>query len=190
MRALESLLIEKGRATPEAIDAVIDKYEHEIGPLHGARVVARAWSDEDFRRRLLEDATSTLDEMELTGFESEHVVAVECTPEEHHVVVCTLCSCYPWALLGLPPSWYKSPAYRARAVSEPRGVLREFGLELEPGVRVTVWDSSADVRYIVIPLRPAGTEGWDEEQLARLATRDSMIGVGRALRPDEVGTPA
>lgn len=184
VRAMESLLIEKGRATPEAIDAVIDKYETEIGPLLGARVVAKAWSDEEFKARLLDDANATLDELELSGFEAEHVEVVECTPSEHHIVVCTLCSCYPWALLGLPPSWYKSPAYRARAVSEPRSVMTEFGLELEEGVRVTVWDSSAEIRYLVLPLRPEGTGGWSEEQLTKLVTRDSMIGVSRPLEPE------
>jgi nitrile hydratase subunit alpha len=187
-RALESLLIEKGRATPEAIDAIVHKYEHDIGPLLGARVVARAWSDEGFRDRLLRDPEAILDELGLRGFEAEQVRVVECTAQEHHLVVCTLCSCYPWALLGLPPSWYKSPAYRARAVSEPRAVLNEFGLELEEGVRVTVWDSSAEVRYLVLPLRPEGTDGWGEEELAALVTRDSMIGVGRPLQPEAVRT--
>ena len=186
VRALESLLIEKGRATPEAIDALIEKYEGDIGPLLGARVVARAWSDEEFRGKLLADAGATFDELDLSGFEAEHVEVVECTSNEHHVVVCTLCSCYPWALLGLPPAWYKSPAYRARAVSEPRTVLAEFGLVLEPEVRVTVWDSSAEIRYLVLPLRPAGTEDWSEERLAELVTRDSMIGVARPLQPGEV----
>lgn len=186
VRALESLLIEKGRATPEAIDALIDKYEGDIGPLLGARVVARAWTDDEFKRTLLDDAGATLDQLGLSGFEAEHVEVVECTPDRHHLVVCTLCSCYPWALLGLPPAWYKSPAYRARAVSEPRTVLAEFGLELEPEVTVTVWDSSAEIRYLVLPLRPSQTEDLSEEQLAELVTRDSMIGVARALEPHEV----
>lgn len=185
VRALESLLIEKGRATPAAIDALIEKYEGDIGPLLGARVVARAWTDDEFRQSLLDDAGATLDQLGLSGFEAEHVEVVECTPAEHHVVVCTLCSCYPWALLGLPPAWYKSPAYRARAVSEPRTVLAEFGLELEAEVTVTVWDSSADIRYLVLPVRPAETDDWSEEQLAELVTRDSMIGVARALEPQE-----
>jgi nitrile hydratase subunit alpha len=183
-RALESLLIEKGRATSEAIDAVVDKYETDIGPLLGAQVVARAWADDDFRQGLVADADAVLDGLGLAGFEAEHVRVVECTPDEHHVVVCTLCSCYPWALLGLPPSWYKSPAYRARAVSEPRTVLAEFGLVLDEGVKVTVWDSSAEVRYLVLPLRPERTEAWSEEQLAELVTRDSMIGVSRPLEPE------
>lgn len=184
--ALESLLIEKGRATPQAIDTIVDRYENEVGPMLGAGVVARAWSDPGFRDRLLADATSTLDELGLTGFEAERVVALECTPQQHHLVVCTLCSCYPWALLGLPPRWYKSAEYRARAVSEPRAVLREFGLNLEPDVHLTVWDSSADVRYIVVPLRPAGSDAWSERDLIRLATRESMIGVGRPLEPGQV----
>jgi nitrile hydratase len=183
VRALESLLIEKGRATTEAIDALIEKYEHDIGPLLGARVVAEAWVDERFRRELLDDAAGALGRLDLDGFEAEHVEVVECTPNEHHLVVCTLCSCYPWALLGLPPAWYKSPAYRARAVIEPRAVLSEFGLELDSDVVVTVWDSSADFRYLVLPLRPAGTDGWSAEQLTELVTRDSMIGVSRALEP-------
>ena len=186
-RALESLLIEKGHATPEAIDAVVHRYENEIGPLLGARVVAKAWVDEAFKASLLEDANATLEALSLSGFEAEHVKVLECTPSEHHIVVCTLCSCYPWALLGLPPSWYKSPAYRARAVSEPRTVMAEFGLELEEGVDVTVWDSSAEIRYLVLPLRPAGTDGCSEEQLAELVTRDSMIGVARPLEPEAVG---
>lgn len=186
VRALESLLIEKGRATTEAIDALIEKYEHDIGPLLGARVVAEAWVDERFRRELLDDAAGALGRLDLDGFEAEHVEVVECTPNEHHLVVCTLCSCYPWALLGLPPAWYKSPAYRARAVIEPRAVLSEFGLELDSDVVVTVWDSSADFRYLVLPLRPAGTDGWSAEQLTELVTRDSMIGVGRPLSPEDV----
>ena len=185
-RALESLLIEKGHATPEAIDAVVRRYETDIGPLLGAGVVARAWVDEEFRARLLDDADGALDSLDLRGFEAEHVKVVECEPKEHHLVVCTLCSCYPWALLGLPPSWYKSPAYRARAVSEPRAVMAEFGLELEDDVSVTVWDSSAEVRYLVLPLRPEGTDGWSQERLAGLVTRDSMIGVARPLEPRAV----
>jgi nitrile hydratase subunit alpha len=185
-RALESLLIEKGRATPEAIDAIVRKYEHDIGPLLGATVVARAWCDGRFREALLGDPDATLEELGIRGFEAEHVRVLECTPQEHHVVVCTLCSCYPWALLGLPPSWYKSPAYRARAVSEPRALLAEFGFELEEGVRVTVWDSSAEVRYLVLPLRPQETEGWSKEDLVPLVTRDSMIGVGRPLQPEAI----
>jgi nitrile hydratase subunit alpha len=153
-------------------------------------VVAKAWADPEFKGKLLDDTTETLRELELTGFEAEHVVALECTEEDHHVVVCTLCSCYPWALLGLPPSWYKSTAYRARIVSEPRKVLAEFGYELPDRMKVTVWDSSAEVRYLVIPRRPEGTDGRSEEQLAELVTRDSMIGVAPALNPDEVEAAA
>jgi nitrile hydratase subunit alpha len=190
VRALESLLLESGRITSEAVDAVIDKYENDVGPMNGAHVVARAWTDPEFKQTLLADATATLRELDLAGFEAEHVVALECTPREHHVVVCTLCSCYPWALLGLPPAWYKSPAYRARVVSEPREVLSEFGWQLPEGIRVTVWDSSAEVRYLVIPRQPEGTEGLSVEELQRLVTRDSMIGVAPALRPDQVGAAA
>jgi nitrile hydratase subunit alpha len=190
VRALESMLVESGRITSEAVDAVIERYENDVGPMNGARVVAKAWADPEFKGKLLDDTTETLRELELTGFEAEHVVALECTEEDHHVVVCTLCSCYPWALLGLPPSWYKSTAYRARIVSEPRKVLAEFGYELPDRMKVTVWDSSAEVRYLVIPRRPEGTEGWSEEQLAELVTRDSMIGVAPALNPDEVEAAA
>ncbi len=184
VRALESLLIEKGRATAEAIDALVEKYERDVGPLIGAQVIAKAWSDEEFKQRLLADSDAVLDELDLAGLEAEHVHVVENTPGNHNVVVCTLCSCYPWALLGLPPAWYKSPAYRSRTVKEPRAVLGEFGLELDPEVKVTVWDSSADTRFLVLPIRPEGTEGWSEEQLAELVTRDSMIGVGRPLEPE------
>ena len=186
VRALESLLVEKGRASSEAIDALVDKYERDVGPLIGARVVARAWSDEEFKQRLLADADAVLDELDLAGLEAEHVHVVENTPSEHNMVVCTLCSCYPWALLGLPPAWYKSPAYRSRSVKEPRAVLAEFGLELDDGVKVTVWDSSADTRFLVLPERPEGTEGWSEEQLMELVTRDSMIGVSQPLEPEAV----
>jgi nitrile hydratase len=190
VRALESLLLENGRITTEAVDAVIDKYENDVGPMNGAQVVARAWADPDFKQKLLADTTATLRDLELAGFEAEHVVALECTERDHHVVVCTLCSCYPWALLGLPPSWYKSPAYRARVVSEPRSVLSEFGWDLPEGVGVTVWDSSAEVRYLVIPRRPEGTDRMSVEELQRLVSRDSMIGVAPALRPDQVGPAA
>ena len=179
VRALESLLVEKGRATSEAIDAVVEKYERDVGPLLGARIVARAWTEGGFRRRLIEETDATLDELELSGLEAEHVRVVENTPSEHNVVVCTLCSCYPWAILGLPPTWYKDFAYRSRVVREPRRVLREMGLELDPSIEVRVWDSSAEIRYLVLPERPAGTEGWSEDQLAALVTRDAMIGVAR-----------
>jgi nitrile hydratase len=184
VRALESLLVEKGRASSEAIDALVEKYERDVGPLLGASVIAKAWSDEDFKQRLLSDADATIDALGLAGLEAEHMHVVENSADEHNVVVCTLCSCYPWGLLGLPPAWYKSPAYRSRTVREPRAVLSEFGLELDEGVKVTVWDSSADTRFLVLPERPAGTEGLSEEQLAELVTRDSMIGVSKPLEPE------
>ena len=174
--ALESLLREKGVVTRDEIDQVVSAYEHDIGTMIGARVVARAWADPAYRERLLRDAPAAVAELDLGGAPATDLVVVEDTPEVHNLVVCTLCSCYPWAVLGLPPSWYKSPAYRSRAVREPREVLREFGLELADGVGVNVWDSSSDLRYMVLPQRPPGTEGWIEDQLAGLVTRDSMIG--------------
>lgn len=183
VRAFESLLVEKGYAEHDAIDAMVAAFEKDIGPMRGARVVARAWSDPGFKRRLLEDANPVLREMDLAGLHAEHMVVVENTEREHNMVVCTLCSCYPWALLGLPPNWYKMPAYRSRAVIEPRAVLGEFGVRLADDVRIRVWDSSAHIRYLVIPRRPAGTEDLDEDALAGLVTRDSMIGVGLALEP-------
>ncbi|WP_375341717.1 nitrile hydratase subunit alpha [Patulibacter defluvii] len=183
MRAIEALLIEKGILTSEVVDRVASTYEHDVGPLRGARVVARAWSDDDFRRRLLADGTAAMAEVDVGGFVAEHVVVVENTPETHNLVTCTLCSCYPWGVLGLPPAWYKSPEYRARAVREPRAVLREFGTELPAETRIRVWDSSAEVRYLVLPMRPAGTDGFSEQQLAALVTRDSMVGVGLAAEP-------
>jgi nitrile hydratase len=182
-RAIESLLIEKGYLTEEAVDTVVESYEQDIGPMHGARVVARAWIDPAFRERLLENATAAARELGLGGFVAEHVRAVENTGEVHNVVVCTLCSCYPWGLLGLPPSWYKSPEYRARVVREPRAVLREFGLELDPEVEVRIWDSSSDLRYLVLPQRPEGTDGLSEDELAALVTRESMIGTGLPKEP-------
>jgi nitrile hydratase len=185
VRAFESLLVEKGFAEHDAIDALVAAFEQDIGPMRGARVVARAWSDPGFKQRLLEDANQVLPEMGLDGLHAEHMVAVENTDEQHNMVVCTLCSCYPWALLGLPPNWYKMPAYRSRAVIEPRTVLAEFGVELAADVTVKVWDSSAHIRYLVVPQRPPGTEGLDEGELAELVTRDSMIGVGLALAPGE-----
>jgi nitrile hydratase len=185
--ALESLLREKGLLTAEEIDRMVEAYEHDIGPLIGARVVARAWVDPDYRRRLLTDAAAAVAELNLGGPPAGELVVVESTPGVHNMVVCTLCSCYPWAVLGLPPSWYKSPAYRSRAVSEPRAVLREFGLELPDDVRVNVWDSSSDLRYMVLPERPARTEGWSDEQLAALVTRDTMIGVARPQVPAAAG---
>jgi len=182
-RAIESLLIEKGLLSETAVDVVVEAYGSDIGPLHGARVVARAWTDPAFKERLLEDATAAARELEVGGFVSEYVRAVENTDARHNLVVCTLCSCYPWGLLGLPPTWYKSPEYRSRAVREPRAVLREFGLELDEDTEIRIWDSSADLRYIVLPQRPAGTDGLSEDELAALVTRESMIGTGIAKAP-------
>jgi nitrile hydratase subunit alpha len=186
VRAFESLLVEKGYVRHDAIDAMVSAFEHDIGPMRGARVVARAWIDPEFKQRLLDDASAVLRELDLAGLHAEHVIAVENTDEQHNMVVCTLCSCYPWALLGLPPSWYKMPAYRSRAVIEPRAVLKEFGVELGQEVQVKVWDSSAQIRYLVVPQRPEHTEGWSEDELASLVTRDSMIGVGIPLPPHSV----
>lgn len=177
VKALESLLVEKGLIDPAALDAIIDTYEHRIGPRNGAKVVARAWTDAAFKARLLEDATSAIGEMGFLGRQGEHMVVVENTDKVHNMVVCTLCSCYPWPVLGLPPVWYKSDAYRSRAVIDPRGVLREFGLELDPPVEVRVWDSTAEIRYLVLPERPAGSERLSADRLADLVTRDAMIGV-------------
>lgn len=185
VRALESLLTEKGLVDPAALDVLIDTYETKVGPRNGAQVVARAWVDPDYRARLLEDATAAIAEFGFTGRQGEHMIALENTPDAHNVVVCTLCSCYPWTVLGLPPIWYKSAPYRSRVVIDPRGVLREFGLELPDDVEVRVWDSTAELRYLVVPQRPAGTDGWDEEALAKLVTRNAMIGVARALTPEE-----
>ena len=179
VKALESLLVEKGLVDPAALDAIVDHFEHKVGPRNGARVVAKAWTDPAYRARLLADATAAIAELGFAGAQGEHMVAVENTPAVHNMVVCTLCSCYPWPVLGLPPVWYKSPAYRSRAVIDPRGVLAEFGTELGPDVEVRVWDSTAEVRYLVIPERPAATEGLDEGALADLVTRDGMIGTAR-----------
>ena len=176
MRALESALIERGLVDPAALDALIETYETKVGPHNGARVVAKAWSDADYRERLLADATSAISELGYGGRQGEHMVAVENTPATHNMVVCTLCSCYPWPVLGLPPVWYKSAPYRSRAVSEPRAVLADFGVTLPAETEIRVWDSTAEVRYLVLPMRPAGTEGWSEEQLAGVVTRDAMIG--------------
>jgi len=177
VKALESLLVEKGLVDPAALDALIDAYEHKIGPRNGARVVARAWTDGAYKERLLADANAAIAELGFGGSQGENMVVVENGPQVHNLVVCTLCSCYPWPLLGLPPVWYKSAPYRSRAVIDPRGVLREFGLELADDVEVRVWDSTAELRYLVLPERPSGTEGLSEEQLAALVTRDSMVGV-------------
>jgi nitrile hydratase subunit alpha len=177
--ALESLLVEKGLVDPAALDALVDAYEHKIGPRNGAQVVARAWVDPDYKKRLLTNATSAIAELGYGGRSGDHMVVVENTPERHNLVVCTLCSCYPWAVLGLPPVWYKSAPYRSRAVIDPRGALREFGLEIGDEVEIRIWDSTSEVRYLVLPERPAGTEHLTEEQLAELVTRDAMIGTGK-----------
>ena len=176
--ALEELLVEGGFLPPGLVDEVNRRYETDIGPMNGARVVARAWTDPAFRARLLADATPAIAELGIGGRGGEHMVVVENTPEIHNLVVCTLCSCYPWPVLGLPPVWYKAPPYRARAVIDPRGVLAEFGVTLPETTRITVWDSTAETRYMVLPMRPAGTDGFSEEALAALVTRDSMIGTG------------
>ena len=183
VKALETLLTRKGLIDPAALDVIIDTYEHKIGPRNGAHVVARAWSDPDFKVALLEDATAVVADLGYFGRQGEHIVAVENTPQVHNVVVCTLCSCYPWPLLGVPPTWYKSDAYRARAVREPRRVLADFGVTLPEDTAVRVWDSTAEVRYLVIPQRPDGTDDLDEAALMDLVTRDSMIGTGLARRP-------
>ena len=176
VKALETLLTDRGIVDAGAIDAILDYYEHKVGPRNGARVVARAWADAAYRARLLDDATAAVGELGFLGLQGECMVAVENTDAVHNLVVCTLCSCYPWSVLGLPPAWYKSHAYRSRVVLEPRAVLREFGVELPDETEVRVWDSTAEVRYLVVPRRPEGTEGLDEEQLAALVTRDAMIG--------------
>jgi len=179
VKALESLLVEKGIVDPAALDAIIDTYEYKIGPRNGARVVARAWRDPAYKARLLEDATAAIAELGYGGRQGEHMIAVENTPKVHNLVVCTLCSCYPWPVLGLPPVWYKSAPYRSRAVIDPKGVLAEFGLALPDDVEIRVWDSTAEIRYLVLPERPPGTEALNEDALAELVTRDSMIGVAR-----------
>jgi nitrile hydratase len=187
VKALESLLIEKGLVDPETIDALIDIYETKVGPRNGAQVIAHAWSDPAFKRWLLEDATAAIASLGYTGRQGEHMKVVANTPTVHNLVVCTLCSCYPWPVLGLPPVWYKSAPYRARVVADPRGVLQEFGTELAEGVDIRVWDSTSEVRYLVLPERPEGTEDWTEEELARLVTRNAMIGVERAKSPHQLG---
>ena len=183
VKALESLLVEKGLVDPAALDALIDTYEHKVGPRNGARVVARAWVDPAYKQRLLTDATAAIAEVGYGGAQGEHMLALENTPQVHNLVVCTLCSCYPWSVLGLPPAWYKSAPYRSRSVIDPRGVLREFGLELAEDVEVRVWDSTAELRYLVLPERPAGTETMSEDQLAALVTRDAMVGVAKVKPP-------
>ena len=183
-KALETLLVEKGLVDPAAVDALVDTYANRIGPQNGAQVVARSWTDPDYRARLLSDATAAIAELGYSGMQGEHMVAVENSDRVHNVVVCTLCSCYPWPVLGLPPVWYKSPEYRARVVREPRAVIAEFGLDLTDDVEIRVWDSTAEIRYLVVPQRPAGTEALDEAGLADLVTRDSMIGTGLAMNPE------
>jgi nitrile hydratase len=180
VRALETLLVEKGYVDPAAVDRLIETYETQVGPHNGARVVARAWADPAYADRLARDATAAIASMGYGGRQGEHMVALFNTPGTHHLVVCTLCSCYPWPVLGLPPVWYKSAPYRSRAVIDPRGVLAEFGVALPESTRMVVRDSTAEIRYLVVPMRPAGTEGWPEERLATLVTRDSMIGTGLA----------
>ncbi len=186
VKALESLLIEKGLVEAQALDELIDVYEHRVGPQNGAKVVATAWTDPDYRTRLLQDASSAIGELGFEGRQGEDMVAVENTPKVHNMVVCTLCSCYPWPVLGLPPVWYKSPPYRARAVREPRSVLKEFGVELADDVEIRVWDSTAEVRYLVIPMRPPETSNMTQDELAALVTRDSMIGTALIKSPGEL----
>jgi len=183
VRALESLLVEKGYVDPKALDVLIETYETKVGPHNGARVVAKAWADAHYRQWLLEDATAAIASLGYTGRQGEHMVALENAPRVHNLVVCTLCSCYPWQVLGLPPVWYKAAPYRARAVIDPRGVLADFGVSLPHDVEIRVWDSTAEIRYLVLPERPPGTDGWTEEQLSTLVTRDSMIGTGVPQAP-------
>jgi nitrile hydratase subunit alpha len=184
VRALETILTEKGYIDPAALDQIVENVETRIGPHIGARIVARAWADPEFKRRLLEDASEAVNAM--AGFDpvAAHLIAVENTPQTHNVVVCTLCSCYPWSVLGLPPVWYKSFAYRSRTVIDPKGVLADFGVALPPDTDIRIWDSTAETRFLVLPMRPAGTDGWSEEQLAALVTRDCMVGTGQPKSPD------
>jgi nitrile hydratase subunit alpha len=189
VKALESLLVEKGLVDPAALDALIDTYEHKVGPRNGARVVARAWVDSAYEEHLLTDATAAIEELGYTGEQGEHMMVVANGPKVHNLIVCTLCSCYPWPVLGLPPVWYKSAPYRSRAVIDPRGVLREFGLELPEDVEIRVWDSTAEARYLVLPERPAGSEKLSEEQLAGLVTRDAMVGVAKVKLPKAGANP-
>jgi len=185
VKALESLLVEKGLVDPAALDELIDTYENRVGPKNGAKVVARAWTDTQFKSWLHEDATAAIASMDFTGRQGEHMKIVENTNVIHNLVVCTLCSCYPWTVLGLPPVWYKSAPYRARAVMDPRGVLKEFGTEIEKDVEIKVWDSTSEMRYLVLPERPSGTEDWTEQKLSTLVSRNSMIGVEKAHLPEE-----
>jgi nitrile hydratase len=185
VRALETILTEKGYVDPAALDAIIEAYETRIGPHNGAKVVAKAWTDPAFKAALLKDATAAIGTVGFTGRVGDHLVAVENTPKRHNMIVCTLCSCYPWEVMGLPPTWYKSAPYRSRTVIDPRGVLADFGVRLPANTEIRVWDSTAETRFMVLPMRPAGTEGWSEDELATLVTRDSMIGTRLARRPDE-----
>ena len=189
VKALESLLVDKGLVDPAALDALIDTYEKKVGPQNGARVVARAWSEPEYRAWLLKDATAAIASMGFIGRQGEHMTAVENTGQVHNLVVCTLCSCYPWTVLGLPPVWYKSAPYRSRAVSDPRGVLTEFGTELADGVEIQVWDSTSEMRYLVVPEQPVGTEGWSIDELVPLVSRNSMIGVEKARTPGSASVP-
>jgi len=186
VRAMETVLAEKGYIDPAALDLIIEAFETRIGPHNGARVVAKAWADRAFKRRLLDDASKAIAEFGLVSRVGDHLIAVENTPQRHNMIVCTLCSCYPWEMLGLPPVWYKSAPYRSRAVKDPRGVLDDFGVKLAKDTEIRVWDSTAETRFLVLPMRPAGTEEWSEERLADLVTRDSMIGTGLALTPAEL----
>jgi nitrile hydratase subunit alpha len=185
VRALETVLAEKGYLDPAVLDLIVEHYETKVGPHNGARVVAKAWADPAFKRALVEDATKAVGALGLISRVGDHLIAVENTPQRHNMIVCTLCSCYPWEVLGLPPTWYKSAPYRSRAVIDPRGVLADFGVTLPPDTEIRVWDSTAETRFIVLPMRPAGTEGWSEERLAALVTRDSLIGAGLPKRPEE-----
>ncbi|MFZ3236142.1 MAG: nitrile hydratase subunit alpha [Stellaceae bacterium] len=186
VKALETILTEKGYVDPAALDSIVEAFETRIGPRNGAQLVARAWTDADFKRRLLADATAAANSLGHASRVGSDLIAVENTPDTHNLVVCTLCSCYPWEVLGLPPVWYKSAPYRSRAVIDPKGVLADFGVSLAAGTQIRVWDSTAETRFIVVPMRPAGTEGWSAERLADLVTRDSMIGTGLAKAPREV----
>ncbi|AID30875.1 nitrile hydratase [Mesorhizobium sp. USDA 4775] len=190
VRALETILIRKGLIDPAAIDVIVDTYETKIGPRNGARVVAKAWSDPAYADWLKRDATAAIESLSYTGRQGEHMQAVFNTADTHNLVVCTLCSCYPWSVLGLPPVWYKAPPYRSRAVIDPRGVLEEFGLTLPAATKIRVWDSTAELRYLVVPMPPAGTEGWSEERLAELVSRDAMIGTALAQEPQQTRQPA
>ena len=184
VKALESLLLEKGLVNAGALNTIIDTYETKVGPRNGAHVVAKAWIDGDFKKALMEDAGAAVAALGYAGRQGEQLQAVENTPETHNLVVCTLCSCYPWTVLGLPPAWYKSAPYRSRAVSEPRSVIKEFGTELDPNIKIRVWDSTSELRYLVLPMQPVGTENWSEDQLSVLVSRNSMIGVELAKNPD------